>query len=309
MTDVHGSDRCFKKFVNAGKFYKANVLILGGDITGKMIVPIIRQENGTWKSNGFGEEIVIKSSQEFEDTIKMIRDAGAYPYETDRKEFEELQAKPEAVQKLFTKLMVEGVRRWMDLAEERLKGTGIRCFVSPGNDDVFEIDESLNAAKYVINPEEKVMDIDGEHEMITLGYANRTPWNSPREVDEDVLSQKIEFMASQVKDMSKCIFNLHVPPINTPIDQAPKLDENFKPVIKGGHIEMISAGSSATRKSIEQHKPLIGMHGHIHESKGVVKVGNTPCFNPGSEYSSGILRGLLCQLDGSKIKSHMLTSG
>ncbi|MHB8565588.1 MAG: metallophosphoesterase family protein [Nitrososphaerales archaeon] len=309
VTDVHGSDRCFKKFVNAGKFYKASVLILGGDITGKIIVPIIRQGDGTWKSSAFGQNVIMKSLQEFDETVKMIRDAGAYPYETDNKEYEELQAKPEAVEKLFTRLMIEGVRRWMDLAEERLKGTGIKCYVSPGNDDVFDIDEALNSARYVINPEEKIVDIDGEHEMITLGYANHTPWNSPREVDEDVLASKIEKMADSIKDMSKCIFNLHVPPIGTPIDQAPKLDSNFKPVIQGGQIQMISAGSTATRNAIEKYRPLIGMHGHIHESKGTVKVGNTLCFNPGSEYSSGILRGLLCQLDGNKIKSHMLTSG
>jgi len=309
VTDVHGSDRCFKKFVNAGKFYKANVLILGGDITGKMIVPIIRQHDGTWKASAFGQELTMKSSQELDETIKMIRDAGAYPYETDGKEYEELQAKPEAVEKLFARLMVEGVKRWMDLAEERLKGSGIRCYVSPGNDDIFAIDDVLNSAGYVINPEEKVVEIDGEHEMITLGYANRTPWNSPREVDEEVLSQKIQRMADQVRDMSKCIFNLHVPPIGTPIDQAPKLDAEFKPVIQGGHLQMISAGSTATRQAIEKYRPLVGMHGHIHESKGTVKIGNTLCFNPGSEYSSGILRGLLCQLDGNKIKSHMLTSG
>jgi len=310
ITDVHGSDRCFKKFLNAGKFYKANVLILGGDITGKMIVPIVRQENGsTWKSSVFGQEMTLKSRDQVEETIKTIRDSGAYPFETEQKEYEELQAKPKEVEVLFSRLMVEGVKRWMALAEERLKGSGIGCYVSPGNDDIFAIDDALNSSSYVINPEEKVVSIDGEHEMITLGYANHTPWNSPREVDEDVLMQKIEKMASGVKDMSKTIFNIHVPPIDTPIDQAPKLDANLKPIISGGQIQMISAGSTATRRAVEKYKPLIGMHGHIHESRGSVKVGSTMCFNPGSEYSSGILRGLLCQLDGGKIKSHLFTSG
>jgi uncharacterized protein len=161
----------------------------------------------------------------------------------------------------------------------------------------------------VINPEEKVVVVDGEHEMITLGYANHTPWNSPREVDEDVLQQKIDRMAVQVKDMRKTLFNLHVPPINTVIDQAPKLDANLKPVISGGSIVMISAGSTAVRSSIEKHQPLAGIHGHIHESRGVVKVGRTTCFNPGSEYNSGILKGLLLDIEKDQIKSYMLTSG
>ncbi|MDA4111315.1 MAG: metallophosphoesterase [Thaumarchaeota archaeon] len=309
VTDVHGSDRCFKKFLNAGKFYQAQVLILGGDITGKMIIPILKLGDGTWTSPGFGQEIKMKSQTELDEVVKSFRDSGAYPYLTEKKEYDELQANPEAVKKLFTRTMVDNVKRWMDLAEERLKGTGIKCFVSPGNDDEFAIDESLNSAKYVVNPEEKVVMVDDEHEMITLGYANHTPWNSPRETDEDVLEKKIEAMASEVKDMKKTIFNLHVPPINTILDQAPKLDSTLKPVTSGGQLQMTSAGSVATRKMLEKYQPLIGMHGHIHESKGTVKIGKTMCFNPGSEYGSGILKGLLTQLEGEKIKSHLLVSG
>jgi Icc-related predicted phosphoesterase len=309
VTDVHGSDRCFRKFLNAGKFYKANVLVLGGDITGKMIVPIIDQGNGTYKCNYTGSEMTIKSKEEAEALAKTIRDSGYYPYFCEPKEVEEMNANKELVDKLFKRLMVEGVQGWMRLAEERLKGTGISCYISPGNDDIFEIDEVLSSSSYVINPEEKVVDIDGDHEMITLGYTNHTPWNSPREVDEEVLERKIEAMASKLKDPKTAIWNIHVPPIDTPIDQAPKLDPTLKPVISGGHMVMISAGSVATRKSIEKYQPLIGIHGHIHESKGIVKIGRTMCFNPGSEYGEGILRGLLCDLEGDKIKSYMLTSG
>lgn len=309
ITDVHGSDRCFRKFVNAGKFYGVNVLILGGDITGKMIVPLIKQQDGTYKCTFAGDDYTLKSQNEVNEMIKNVKDSGSYPYLSDPKEVEELSSKPELVTQLFKKLMQESIEGWMKLAEERLKGTGIKCFISPGNDDFFEIDRALNSSTYVINPEERTIDVDGEHEMITLGYVNHTPWNSPREVDEDILQEKIDKMTSQVKDMKKAIFNLHVPPINTVIDQAPKLDSNFKPVISGGHIEMISAGSTAVRKSIEKYQPLVGLHGHIHESRGVVKIGRTSCFNPGSEYSSGVLKGLLCDLDKDSIKSYMLTSG
>ncbi|MBI3023257.1 MAG: metallophosphoesterase [Thaumarchaeota archaeon] len=309
-TDLHGSDRCFRKLTNAARLYEARVLVLGGDITGKVLVPVVRQPDGTYKCDYGGEHLVLKSNDELDKTINNIRDSGYYPYVTEPKEVEELSAKPELVHQLFIKLMKESLEGWLKLAEERLKSPlKIRLFISPGNDDYFEIDEVLNSSTFVINPEEKVVDIDGEHEMITLGYTNHTPWNSPREVDEEVLEQKIEKMASQVKDMKKAIFNLHVPPIDTLIDQAPKLDANFKPVVSGGTLVMISAGSSAVRSSIEKYQPLVGMHGHIHESRGTVKIGRTMCFNPGSEYNSGILRGLLCDLEGDSMKSYLLTSG
>jgi uncharacterized protein len=309
-SDVHGSNLCFRKFVNAGKFYGAEVLILGGDVTGKTMVPIVRLEGGGFEFNDGGDSAQVLASEERLDAaIKEMGDRGQYPYVTDPGEFEELSAKPELVDRLFKKLMVERLESWMKLADERLTGTGKRCYISPGNDDVMEIDEALDSGTRVINPEGKVVEIDGQHEMITLGYTNRTPWNSSREVDEDVLLEKIGAMADRVKDMETAIFNLHVPPIDTPIDQAPKLDKNLKPVVSGGDLVMASAGSSAVRESIERYQPLVGIHGHIHESRGTVKIGRTMCFNPGSEYNSGILRGVLCELDGGSIRSYMLTSG
>ena len=309
VTDLHGSDRCFRKFLNAAKFYNANVLVLGGDITGKLIIPIISQGDGTYKSKYAGSNLTLKSKEEADSLAKSIRDYGFYPYFAEPKEIDEMNANKEAVDKIFTRLMVESIQGWMRLAEERLKGSGTSCFISPGNDDIFEIDKTLDSSSYVINPEGRIVHVSDEYEMITLGYTNHTPWNSPREVDEDVLEQKIEAMASKLKNPSNAIWNIHAPPIDTPIDQAPKLDSTLKPVVSGGRMVMISAGSIATRKSIEKYQPFIGIHGHIHESKGFVKIGRTTCFNPGSEYGEGILRGLICDLDNGKLKSYMLTSG
>jgi Icc-related predicted phosphoesterase len=241
--------------------------------------------------------------------LKNIRDSGYYPFLTDQREADEISAKPELQEQLFKRLMKEGIEGWMRLAEERLRGTGIKCYVSPGNDDIFEIDDALNSSSYVVNPEQKVLSIDGEHEMITLGYTNHTPWNSPREVDEDAIEGMIEKLALQVGNMKCAIFNIHVPPIDTPIDKAPKLDETLKPILSGGQPVMTSAGSTAVRKAVEKYQPLIGIHGHVHESRGVVKIGRTLCLNPGSEYNFGTLRGLLCNLEGTGIKSYVLTSG
>ncbi len=309
ITDIHGSNLCFRKFLNSGKFYKASVLILGGDITGKMIVPVLSQSDGSYRCTYGGNSFQMKTREELDTVVKNISDSGFYPYMTEQKEFDELSQKPELVKELFSKLMVERVGDWMKLAEERLKGTGISCYISPGNDDVFEIDAALDASSYVINPEGRAVDIDGQHEMITLGYVNHTPWNSPREVDDDVLQSKIEAMAGKVKNMETALFNIHIPPIDTVLDQAPRLDKDFKPMTSAGQLLMVSAGSIATRRAIEKYQPLAGIHGHIHEAKGIVKIGKTVCFNPGSEYGEGIMRGLLVDLDSAKVKFYLLTSG
>jgi len=308
ITDVHGSSKCFRKFLNAAKFYKADVLILGGDITGKVMTPIV-EGNGKYACSFQGTELAMTGMSEVEEFRKKAAEAGTYTQVVSPSEFMELQADPAKVKVLFDKLMVERVREWLLLAEERLGKTSVRCYISPGNDDIYEIDAALNSSSYVVNPEERVVDIDSGHEMITSGTTNHTPWNSPREVDEDVLEKKFSAMADKVRDMKSAIFNIHVPPIDTPIDKAPRIDANLKIVVKAGNIEMISAGSTACRAAIIKYQPLLGLHGHIHESRGIVKLGRTMCANPGSEYTEGILRGFLADVDGDKIKSYLLTSG
>jgi Icc-related predicted phosphoesterase len=309
VTDVHGSERCFKKFLNAGRFYKANAVMLAGDITGKMIVPIVKQPDGTYLSSYAGSDIRCKSESEVQDLDKSIRDSGYYPYRTEPNEMASLEADKNKVNQLFTKLMVDTVVRWVQMAEERLRDTGIKCFMSPGNDDRWEVDNALNKSKIIINPEEKVVEVDQHHEIITLGLTNHTPWKSPREFEETELAERIDKMAAGVKNMDNCIFNLHCPPYGTVIDPAPKLDETFKPVLSGGQMVMAPAGSTAVRDAVKKYQPLAGFHGHIHESKGVASIGRTKCFNPGSEYGEGVLRGLLVDLTEKGIKSYLFTSG
>jgi len=309
VTDVHGSERCFKKFLNAGKFYKANAVMLAGDITGKMIVPIVKQLDGAYLSSYAGSEIRCKSDAEVLELEKSIRDSGFYPYRTEADEMASLEADKNKVNQLFTRLMVDTVVRWIQMAEERLHDTGIKCFISPGNDDRWEVDNALNKSAIIINPEEKVVELDGHHEMITLGLTNHTPWNSPREFEESELAERIDKMVAGVKNMENCVFNFHCPPYGTIIDPAPKLDETLKPVLSGGQVVMAPAGSTAVRDAIKKHQPLAGLHGHIHESKGVASIGRTKCFNPGSEYGEGVLRGLLLDLTEKGIKSYLFTSG
>ncbi|HUI24378.1 MAG TPA: hypothetical protein VLY82_08350 [Nitrososphaerales archaeon] len=309
ITDVHGSTRCFKKFVNAAKFYKANILVLGGDLTGKVLIPVVEQGDGTYRCRFEGNELSLKNRKEVDDVVSRATDAGLYTRVMTRAEFDEISADRKSVTAAFNSAMVDRVREWVHLAEERLRNTEVKCYISPGNDDLFEVDGVLNSSSYVVNPEEKVVTIDGEHEMITLGYTNHTPWNSPREVDEGELGGKIESLAAAVKDMRTAIFNIHVPPINTPIDRAPMVDKDLKVVVKSGQVQMTSAGSTACRAAIEKHQPMLGIHGHIHESHGFVMIGRTLCANPGSDYGEGVLRGFLTEISGDRIKSHMLTTG
>lgn len=308
-TDIHGSEKCFRKFVNAGEFYQADALVLGGDITGKMVIPIVDNGDGSYSCNFLGNEMLLKSREEFENTIKNIRDTGYYPYPSTKSDVAELMNDKSKVDALFEKLILESIDRWILLANKKLAGTDVRCYISPGNDDTFSIDKHLVDTGVVVNPERKVVRIDERHEMITLGYTNHTPWDSPRELDENRLEEMLEDMCSRVEEMKNCIFNLHCPPHQTTIDQAPALDSTFKPIVKSGQVQMTSAGSLAVRTVIEKYQPLAGIHGHIHESKGKTKIGRTVCFNPGSEYTEGILRGVLLDLEEGRIKSYLFTAG
>jgi len=307
-TDVHASDRCFRKFLNAAKVYKADTLILGGDITGKVLVSILETPDGTYKLTLFGRETLVKKDK-LQETQKALLDAGQYSFVTTPEGLSEMQGEKSKADKIFNEVMAKAVSNWVQLAEERLKGTNIKCYISPGNDDRFEIDEALRDSGQVINPENKVVELPGGFEMITLGYANPTPWHSPRELSEANLEEMIEALASKVARPETAVYNLHVPPINTQLDKAPAVSHDFNYVKEGLGIKFIHAGSSAVRESIERHNPLLGLHGHIHESKGFEKLGGTLCINPGSEYSDGILRGALVNLDGGKVHDFMLTSG
>jgi Icc-related predicted phosphoesterase len=309
ITDVHGSNRCFRKFLNAANFYKADIIILGGDVTGKVLTPIVEEGSGTYRATYQGEDLVLKGKAEVDALVTKAAESGSYTKIVSRSEFQELEENPAKVKEVFRDVMLQRMREWMALAEERLGKTQVKCYISPGNDDLFELDPILSSSSYVVNPEGRVVETDGGHEMITLGFTNHTPWKSPREVDESELAKKISAMADGVRNMKSAIFNIHVPPIDTPIDQAPRIDENLKVVLNAGHVEIISAGSSACREAILKYQPMLGLHGHIHESKGMVKLGRTMCANPGSEYGEGILKGFLADIDGEKVKSYLLTSG
>ncbi len=307
-TDLHGSDVCFRKFINAAKFYKADALVLGGDITGKLIMPIQRAANGNYTFRRQGEEQSVAES-DFPQAQKQLRDAGYYPAVLSREEIELLNSDQQHVEELFVKLACESITRWMDLAGERLQGSGVECYISPGNDDPLAIDAILSRGGLVVNPEERVVLLRGEWEMISCGTTNITPWHSPREESEEQLEARLDKLARQVKNPSKAIYNIHVPPYNTSIDRAPKLDGNLKPIVIPGGVQQAPVGSTAVSNILKRYQPMLALHGHVHESKGNVRIGRTLCINPGSEYGEGVLRGALVEIGKKGIEDFLLTSG
>jgi Icc-related predicted phosphoesterase len=306
-TDVHGSDRCFSKFVNAGAFYKADAIILGGDVTGKAVVPFIA-ENGGYRVRFLGEERVVEGDDALA-LEKRVADTGYYAYHCDAEHAARMSENPSLVMPLFSELMVGRARRWMQLAAERLAPLGIACYVNAGNDDPREVDAVVRESDYVQFLEGEVVSLPDGTELASCGYANRTPWDCPRDIGEDELEKRLEAVVAKLSDPRHAIFNFHCPPYDTVIDTGPVLGEDMR--LKSGPSGVLTGpvGSTACRKVIERAQPLLGLHGHIHESRGTFKLGKTLCINPGSEYTEGILRGSLIELRGGKLRSHQLTAG
>ena len=304
-TDLHGSEMCWRKFLNAAKFYDADVLICGGDMTGKAIVPIV-QENGHFTFTLAGVQQAVGADQVGE-VEAQIRRKGYYPLQMSVERLHELDQDEKVRAETFQRVMLEGVDRWMSMAADKLRGTGVRCFVCPGNDDEMEVDDVIRRSDLVELGEGRMVEIDG-WTMISTGWSNHTPWNTHREETEEALGDRIEAMAKQVPDASRAIFNLHCPPYKSGLDEAPAIDADLK-LLHGGRA-LRPVGSTAVRSAIEKHQPLLSLHGHIHESKGAIKIGKTLSINPGSSYEEGMLMGAIIQLDPKKgIKSYQLVNG
>src|SRR5690606_24475456 len=143
--------------------------------------------------------------------------------------------------------------------------------------------------------------------MIASGWSNRTPWDTHREEDESQLKVRYEAMISQLKNPGNAVFNIHVPPHRSGLDEAPELDKDLRPVLAGQALKPV--GSTALREVIEKYQPLLGLHGHIHEGRGSTRIGKTLCINPGSMYEQGALLGAIVQLGKNKIENYVLTTG
>ena len=309
-TDLHGSEVCFRKFVAAASFYGADLLVLGGDLTGKHVVPIVEEPDGAIWADLHGERRALKP-REIEPFEAQTADEGLYPHRMTAAEHADLTASPEKVDALFLELMTARLRHWIAYARERLDGTEVRIVTAPGNDDPYVVDEVIreHGDGRVLLLEGEITEVAPGHEMLSTGWSNRTPWNTHREFDEDAIRAHIEEMADRLASPETAIFNIHVPPYDSTIDTAPALDERLAVKTSMGNQLTAPVGSTAVREAIEAHQPLLSLHGHIHEAGGSVRIGRTVAINAGSEYGEGILRGVLVTVGAGRLKRYQATSG
>lgn len=309
VADLHGSERCFRKFVNAGKVYQAQILLIGGDIAGKTITPLW-PENGGWTGLYLGSPRSVQNATDLAKFEEDLRAMGSIPYRTSRKEWEELSHDRSRADALFKQLALGVLQNWVDLAASRLRGTGIRALIGLGNDDFDEMEGILGRSDYVELTDGRIVRLDDRHEMLTLPYSNITPWRTNRELDETEIANRLRADVGKLEHPQRAVFNTHVPPSGTQLDLAPRLLPDLTKVMgPGGEPELVHVGSTAVRAAVEEFQPLLGLHGHIHESKGFSSLGRTLCVNPGSAYSEGVLQGLVVDLEADRVRSHLLTTG
>jgi uncharacterized protein len=307
-SDVHGSEQCWRKFLGAGRFYGVGSLIMGGDLTGKAIVPITHGESDRYTATFLGEQKVAEGSEALDQLLKAVRYNGMYPWVATAAEIAGYRDDAEARERLFDEVMLSELGRWIGLADERMAQYGIEVFVMAGNDDPWACDAVIDAAEHVQSCDDRIVNV-GPHEMISLSYANHTPWSSPRELDEDQLYVRIKRLADQLEDPASSIFNLHVPPYDSGLDRANQINDDLTLVYRSGQPVEIPVGSTAVRQAIEEFQPLISLHGHIHESRGDTTIGRTVAINSGSEYNSGRIHGVVVKLGRDEVLSHQFTIG
>jgi uncharacterized protein len=309
-SDLHGSEVCFKKFVAAAKFYGADTLLLGGDISAKIVVPIVSTGPGRYAAQFHGHEERLDDTT-VEDFEQRAANSGLYTERMEPDEYQHYVDHPDQVDALFERVMRRTVQRWLEYAKTRLDGSPVVIYSVPGNDDPLAVDDVLLAhgddrLRFV---EGEVVELAPGMEMLSTGYTNVTPWDTPREYSEDQIRERLKGMTDRLEHPGTAIFNIHAPPYNSRLDTAPLLGQDLKVKTAAGAQMTAPVGSVAVREAIENVQPLLTLHGHIHESGGSVTIGRTTAINVGSEYGEGILRGVLLTIGDGKLLRYQAVSG
>lgn len=312
-SDIHGSEPTYRKFLNAAKFYEVDALVFGGDLMGKLLIPIVRDAGGTWRARLQGQDHHLTSDDELAAFRVKLDTLGFYSFECDPEEYRWYEGNQERIDAKFDVLARERLVEWVELAEERLTGTHVRVYLCGGNDDTDEALSALDAAEdRVVNCENRVVELDDEHVLATVGYSTPTPWLTPREKSDPEIADVISEVLAAVTDASRAVFNFHCPPLDSTLDTCLKLDASVwppTPVIENGQPIYYGAGSRSVAEALHYHQPTVGLHGHIHEARGAVKLGRTLALNPGSEYGEGVLRGVIVAIRGGSVVGYQFTSG
>lgn len=311
-SDVHGSDVVFRKFLNAGNYYKADALIFGGDITGKALIFIEKDREGNYQADFLGVHETAKGEEQFATLIRRIIDRGYYYRIMEASEIERVMQDKAEMQRMMLEEMVKRIEMWLDLGKKLYAGTNKRVYLLVGNDDPKKIQDTIGkyADENIVDVNDKRFTLDVGNEGFGLPFSNMTPWKLPGDITEEELERKIDGFATTLKDTKTSIFLIHVPPYNTAIDEAPLL-QDLKMQVNVTGIQTTHVGSTAVRTAIAKYEPMLSLNGHIHESRGIARIGKTLCINPGSEYEQGVLRGAVINIDdrSRKLKSYLLVSG
>jgi Icc-related predicted phosphoesterase len=290
-TDLHGSDRCFRKWLNAAEAYDASVLVLGGDVSGKLLVPVIEGQDGTLRANLNGRMLTASTEEELASVTAGLAAAGHYSVRIAEHRWTASTVSER--ERMMTMAVEERLCSWLELAEERLVGGRARAIMMLGNDDAPDLARHIESARCVEYGESAIREIPAGLEVLSFGATPPTPWDTPREVEENELAAELERRLACVSDPARLILNLHAPPYGTPLDQAPRLDRDMAPRAGAGGVATAPVGARAVRDLIEREQPLLGLHGHVHEARAAHRIGRTICINPGSEYGDGVLAGAL----------------
>jgi len=308
--DVHGAETVWRKWITAIGMYECDCLMLCGDLAGKALVPIIDYGKGYSKSGYFGREVKLRGEEEIADWEQKLANGGVYSCRIDKKELEQLKKDPDRVDAIMKAEVVKRMRSWLELLCEKVDTSKITSIVMPGNDDPLELDAAIKeyTDRGIIYPTDKVVELEG-HELISLEYVTPTPWDTPRETDEAGMEKMLEEKVAMLTDVRNSIWNIHCPPRDTDIDLAPQLSKDLKVQSGGEGVKMVHVGSQAVRDEIAKYQPMLGLHGHIHESSGYSFIGETLCINPGSEYGEGLLRGFIVELSPEKVEKYWKVQG
>ena len=307
-SDIHGSERVFRKFLNAAGFYKVQAIVFGGDLTGKAMIPFVQTSPGTYEAEVFGVPHVVSEGSALAELEQFVRDRGSYAYRTTSDEMAALQADPELVSRTFSRVMLQTAEKWVTLADERLRAAGIPALMMPGNDDEPEVKKILAQGEWIIDAEDRLVDLEG-YQVISFGWATTTPWHSPREISDAELGVRLETLAAQLDPDQPVIFNFHDPPASSGLDMAYKMTGDMKVEMAGGQAMLAPVGSTSVRDLIQRVQPVLSLHGHIHESRAIRKIGRTVAINPGSAYTEGVLQGVIVTIKGKKVTAQQLVTG
>jgi Icc-related predicted phosphoesterase len=302
-SDLHASEVAWRKLLNAVRLgiWKADAVLVAGDLSGKALVPLVKS-NGSWRGTRGGRELVAKNEDELRELERTLADKGLYGIPMTEEELAELDD-PRVLERRFLEAIKDRLEAWMELAAERLQESGTPLYLIPGNDDPYEIDPLLERANGVINADNRVVRLPDGRELIGFATANPTPWLTPRELEEEQLEERLHALVASAEAPSSAVLMTHVPPHGSAIDTVALLDDQLRPVMSGGKVVEVPCGSTAVRHVIEQFQPVLGVHGHVHESPGQIRVGSTLCVNAGSEASVGILRACLIDIDANGVRT------